>query len=386
MGQTSSMPDSLAGAVYEEEDVGRSRAGAVYEEEEIFVFGDIHGDPLALMKGLQMTDAIDDIDWLTCANTLANTTNFGDVEDPFKNVRWSVKKRATLLFLGDIVDSKRAGRMVPAGGEEMVTRALVRLNILSRDCDSRVVWILGNHDIANLINQREILCSEYARPTNCQQPDDKFTQKRVDWLMGVYMEMKPNVIQVIDDMLFSHGTVTNTFLKKYHKKLTGKELVDAINEDYRVSIIQQKRTKRIQLPYPSGPEDPIDWSRHGTNPGEHSDDVAMQRLKTICAFSGHTKLKSISQVNHKGVRGNVSETFRDIRPYTQYLVDLGMSRVFKSDGVQSLYGCLQLMKRNTGKWQVRALYSTGDKSNSPLYDREQVSVNRHVAPRRNRRG
>ena len=126
---------------------------------------------------------------------------------------------------------------------------------------------------------------------------------------------------MIDDMLFSHGTVTNKFLQKYPETLSSKELVDAINEEYSESIIRQKRTERIKV---LGPNYRIpDWSRRGTNPGEHSDKDAMTRLGTICAFSGHIRSDSIYQVNHEGVWGNVSQTFGDILPYTQYLVDVG---------------------------------------------------------------
>ena len=61
----------------------------------------------------------------------------------------------------------------------------------------------------------------------CKQIGNKFTQERVDWLKDVYTKLNPKVIQVIDDMLFSHGTVTNKFLQKYPETLSSKELVDA---------------------------------------------------------------------------------------------------------------------------------------------------------------
>lgn len=83
-------------------------------------------------------------------------------------------------------------------------------------------WCYGNHDLCYLLDERETGFSIFAAPTVC---------RKLGELSSVLPEDNPiRYVQMIDNVLFSHGGISEHFVQRYLSSAAYKDPVRAVTE------------------------------------------------------------------------------------------------------------------------------------------------------------
>ena len=98
----------------------------------------------------------------------------------FNSVRWT-GGTAAVIFLGDVLDNRRGedadehGVCAHKGTQTQLMKFLVALHDQARESGGRVIWVLGNHDVANAMGG-QIACRKYAPRwhTSPDNPEDVY--------------------------------------------------------------------------------------------------------------------------------------------------------------------------------------------------------------------
>jgi 3',5'-cyclic AMP phosphodiesterase CpdA len=99
-----------------------------------------------------------------------------------QHLHWRKDSRALLIFIGDIVDNYCYGKDYPhpsihipllwsklfvnianmaMDAEIPIVRTLKRLKTEALEAGGDIIWVMGNHDIANVMNDGIMSCSHY---------------------------------------------------------------------------------------------------------------------------------------------------------------------------------------------------------------------------------
>lgn len=130
---------------------------------EMFIIGDIHGDFYVLKKILLETGCVifDDTDLDKIINYNNNTVNVTDGCDFYsinKNVYWNYNKsNKIIVFVGDIIDRCRivtnsvcSSVINDENCDYKMLKLLLDLDLEAKKCNSKIIIVLGNHEIMNL--------------------------------------------------------------------------------------------------------------------------------------------------------------------------------------------------------------------------------------------
>ena len=141
----------------------------VWEEmpNELYVIGDIHGDFFALKQSLELTGCVLFDEYTD--NLKLNDKGYYYLDDGCKyysvdkyNIKWNCKKsNCFIVFSGDLIDRCRPNSIsnrdcVNTVSDEncdyLILKLLYDLDCKARNYNSRVIVILGNHELLNLQN------------------------------------------------------------------------------------------------------------------------------------------------------------------------------------------------------------------------------------------
>jgi hypothetical protein len=325
---------------------------------ELVVVGDLHGDPLALLRVLQLSGAVEagDPGWEAMATAIQRGTVDRSILD---GLQWKEDAQTTLLLLGDLVDNKRHGSALPVGSEELLLETLHRLRSQGQKQGSDVRWVLGNHDMENTLEKSRGFCTRYAHPDYCDA-EGGFTPARRAWMREWIGRMDAKPVVVIDGLAFAHGSLSSEFLDRYDER-DPDELLARIAHDYRESAASGQRVDRIAtsaiVP---------DWCRQAC---EHCtpatvDQEALRRLGCYASFGGHTPTGT-GRVMMRTAGGAWQEAPQDpgtVETGAAYFLDLGMSRGFRQPGeTRATFGCAILRPLATAtspSWSIECRYSS----------------------------
>ena len=153
----------------------------------VFMIGDVHGDIRAVLRSLALTgcvnvspDVLEAAD--VCHSGVAtyidrdnkvqpSGTQLKPIKDIKKGISWKHGCNHIVTFLGDILDNRGRHRWNPyppngecgtAGGEMQILEILVRLHAEAKLQGGHLLWVLGNHDIANAANTEPTFCRDFA--------------------------------------------------------------------------------------------------------------------------------------------------------------------------------------------------------------------------------
>lgn len=135
------------------------RCPSMYDS--VFVTSDLHADLWRFIVTLYSAGIISYPDWVvddedegededSPRNAFEDMLhNMAFTPEVFTEVKWTAGPRTLLVIVGDLVDGRRDPRSVfdPVGNIELLLHIfLFNLRILAQECDSDVVFTIGNHD------------------------------------------------------------------------------------------------------------------------------------------------------------------------------------------------------------------------------------------------
>jgi hypothetical protein len=133
---------------------------------ELYVIGDIHGDFFSLKQSLELTGCVDfdPYNEKLSFNTEDNLYSLNDGCDYYSignNVRWNkYKKNCFIVFAGDIIDRCRPNNLSNCYNtindencDFKILKLLFDLNADANKYGSKVILVLGNHELLNLNKQ-----------------------------------------------------------------------------------------------------------------------------------------------------------------------------------------------------------------------------------------
>ena len=226
--------------------------------ERVFFIGDIHGDALvlfefALSTGVFVSENPTTIPLLasihrtyTPQKQQNHATLLGD-DSGLHHLHWKCNDTSIVVLVGDVVDNYRYGSQRPHASitqplsttsgivrianmamdsERHIVNTLQRLQKEAAQQGGKIVWILGNHDVGNVLN--DINCSHYTSLDQCYPPPNTkfFKADRTLWIKEAIIAMNAVVMCVIDDMLVCHGGLSPQFIEHCMEENIGITMVN----------------------------------------------------------------------------------------------------------------------------------------------------------------
>ena len=206
---------------------------------EAYVIGDIHGDPRALLRCLWATGTIrsrsnnaGSSPWRALDGCLGPSDR-GPVDGVLGHISWHRRTKdgvsRVVFLLGDLVDDTRDGAVVPclAGGyEKSIVATVLRLQREARTVGDALVWVLGNHDIANTQHRSLVPCRKYTSDvrTNCSRTNpDQHSSARIGWMRSSLVDSGAVAIATYDHpglcglrhrVVMCHGGLSSRFVDR----------------------------------------------------------------------------------------------------------------------------------------------------------------------------
>ena len=158
----------------------------------IIAVGDIHADLDVFLNILDMT---------------------GLATIKYPNVCWNGGNNI-LVLCGDVLDGKRINvsgeRYLSSEQELQIINIIENIQKTARENGGDVIWLLGNHDYGNLVNNDFV---EKYRYNTTQSLKEKLRQ---------YYSKNPLVICRIDNWIFCHGGISEKMIKNISNTLKKK--------------------------------------------------------------------------------------------------------------------------------------------------------------------
>jgi hypothetical protein len=193
----------------------------------IFVIGDIHGDYQVFVHAL--------VDLCDCCSI---TKVYNDVENDYENreyLSWTPNNKSVVVFCGDLIHRKRFPDHIldDECSDIYIIETVLRLKEEAIKQGGNVIFILGNHEIMNIIQPDNEM---YTSPKNIKSNYNFFTtQNNIKRLIiNSYAWVK------INDILIAHGGLCSdyflyieTYSLQFNKDVKGGMLIDYINNEFR---------------------------------------------------------------------------------------------------------------------------------------------------------
>jgi hypothetical protein len=185
---------------------------------ELFILGDIHGDFYALKQSLTLTECVvfDKSKQEEIIKTKGNEIFLIDGCDYYyvnKNIFWNPNKiNCFIVFAGDLVDRCRLVNnniCLSAVNDEncdyKILKLLLDLDIEARKYNSRVIIVLGNHEIMNIQNTLKYVSIKGINDINRKNNIEKIIKDNSYRLYGIIR---------IKNYLICHGGINPDFIEK----------------------------------------------------------------------------------------------------------------------------------------------------------------------------
>ena len=137
--------------------------------------GDVHGDLWPFLSVLEKAELIRCSEEIREACQICPTsksekdrTGYPITKDQAKSIEW-IGGSSVAVFTGDVLDNRRSSRQdkfgvcAYTGTQQMILYLLWTLNKKARRSKGRVILVLGNHDVANYVYDKDNgMCRNYA--------------------------------------------------------------------------------------------------------------------------------------------------------------------------------------------------------------------------------
>ena len=252
----------------------------VWEEmpNELYVIGDIHGDFFALKQSLELTGCVlfdeyfdnlklnnyNDNLKLNNYNDNLKLNNYADdkgyyyLDDGCKyysvdkyNIKWNCKKsNCFIVFSGDLIDRCRPNSIsnrecINTVSDEncdyLILKLLYDLDFEAQKYNSRVIVILGNHELLNLQNDFKYV-SLKGRENNRTNDIKNYLKMNISNIYGIIR---------INKYIIVHGGINNIFFDEFNKNHKDDlfESIELFNYELQTFIIADTLYYNEQSPF-----------------------------------------------------------------------------------------------------------------------------------------
>ena len=320
-----------------------------------YVVGDIHGDIMVYLEFLKVAKCTSDdtllnrlITYHKDYSNLKSRHMYNDFNkyQGLDQITWAVGCRNLIVFAGDVLDNWRGSPCPDSmsdSGELLILESMYRLQNQAAKQHGRVVHIIGNHELGNIINN--IRCPDYTASSNCKQ--NEFSEARSESVKSSLIKLSSVVAIAIDNTLICHGGISSYFMDRH-----GVDLV-YWNNLYWEYILYPESREKSRLYDNIGTND-LTWYRPTTV--QEWDPMILKKIKLPHGGSIDYMIVAHTMFNMKFEKNNNlnSCTYSefDIIPSKHiFMCDFGMSRAFTRTHTPGVIGCLQFNK-------VSAMYNT----------------------------
>jgi UDP-2,3-diacylglucosamine pyrophosphatase LpxH len=187
----------------------------------IYVIGDIHGDYQVFIHCL--------VDLCSCCTI---TKVYNDIENNYSNreyLSWVEGCNSVIVFCGDIIHRKRFSDVTldDECSDIYLLESLFRLMKEARKNGGDIIYILGNHEIMNILDPEE---ESYTSDLNLKKNKIFFEdKKKINQLINnSYAWIK------INDTLIAHGGLCSNYLDILKEvKIDDYDIVKYVNENFK---------------------------------------------------------------------------------------------------------------------------------------------------------
>lgn len=207
---------------------------------ELYVIGDIHGDFFTLKQSLELTECVNfDPDPELIKHDgkkieILDGCQYYSVEK--KNIKWNPNKQnCTIVFAGDIIDRCRphpkynpecTNTINDEDCDLQLLNILFELDILAQKYNSRVIVILGNHELLNLQNDLRYVSNKGKQDNNRTQSIKNLLSKNINNIYGIVR---------INKYIIVHGGINDKFFNEFNPPGTY-EIIQSFNLFLRTNI------------------------------------------------------------------------------------------------------------------------------------------------------
>ena len=312
---------------------------------ELFVIGDIHGDFFTLKQSLELTGCIEfdkytetiEYDEENKLYTIKDGCEYYSVEK--NNVRWRPTKINSFIVLaGDIIDRCRPqhrDNCINTVNDEncdyQILKLLLALDLQARTYNSRIIIVLGNHEILNLNNDLRYVSDK-----------GKNDGKRLENLDTLLKDNIHNVFGIvrINRYVIVHGGINDLFFDKVNLQYTkdlkddNTETIEVYNNHLREFIIGNVNTN-LELDKSLQDKSPF-WDRTLGGITSLNTDQCKKIFKgnilNIKPYDSNTNHLKIIVAHCPQFVGSKNINLVDCQDFENriYRIDVGMSRAFDS--------------------------------------------------------
>jgi hypothetical protein len=187
---------------------------------ELFVIGDIHGDFFTLKQSLELTDCIE-FDEYNETIEYNETDQLYEIKDGCEyysveknNVRWNPTKiNSYIVFAGDIIDRCRPSRLnydcintvADENCDYKIFKLLLDLDKEARNYNSRIIIVLGNHELLNLNKDVKYVSNKGKKDNSRLNNIDTLINENIQNIFGIVR---------INRYVIVHGGINDIFFDK----------------------------------------------------------------------------------------------------------------------------------------------------------------------------
>jgi hypothetical protein len=187
---------------------------------ELFVIGDIHGDFFTLKQSLELTDCIK-FDEYNETIEYNETDKLYEIKDGCEyysveknNVRWNRnKENSYIVFAGDIIDRCRPSRLnhdcintvADENCDYKIFKLLLDLDKEARNYNSRIIIVLGNHELLNLNKDVKYVSNKGKKDNSRLNNIDILINENIQNIFGIVR---------INRYVIVHGGINDIFFDK----------------------------------------------------------------------------------------------------------------------------------------------------------------------------
>jgi hypothetical protein len=211
------------GSNLKSEIIENKKKSGVFSElpNELFVIGDIHGDFFTLKQSLELTDCIEfdeynetiEYDETNKLYTIKDGCEYYSVQK--NNVRWNPKKKNSFIVLaGDIIDRCRPNTHInpncintvnDENCDYQILKLLLDLDLQAKQYESRIIIVLGNHEILNLNNDLRYVSNKGRNDNKRLENLDILLKNNIHNIFGIVR---------INRYVIVHGGINDIFFDK----------------------------------------------------------------------------------------------------------------------------------------------------------------------------
>ena len=186
---------------------------------ELFVIGDIHGDFFTLKQSLELTNCIE-FDEYNETIEYNETDQLYEIKDGCEyysveknNVRWNPTKiNSYIVFAGDIIDRCRPTKLYDCintvadeNCDYKIFKLLLDLDKEARNYNSRIIIVLGNHELLNLNKDVKYVSNKGKK--------DNIRLNNIDTLINENIQNIFGIVR-INRYVIVHGGINDIFFDK----------------------------------------------------------------------------------------------------------------------------------------------------------------------------